>query len=306
MSAKRRSGRFVCRADISAARRLRFGLFERLLLRGDVGLNRIRAALPPAPELVDEARKRVDAEEHEDRERRVARDHDECDREDDDGPEGDRAHDGVALPGEEGGVAHHREARVERHDEGKRALVHDEPVGELVLNGQPHEAADERRSGRRGQTLEVVLAHDADIDVEARETQNGAEGINEGACPAELAQVDERVLVDDERGGNTEAHRVGKTVHLHAELGLRVRQARNTPVHAVKEHGEENGDRRRGEVAVHRLDDAVEGGKESRRGKGVRQDVDALAAHGLETTVADARKTFAPGCAAVRVCCHVG
>ncbi len=56
-------------------RRLGFGPFlflKRLLLRHQVGFDRIGTALPPAPEDVHEARKGVAAKEHEDRERGVA------------------------------------------------------------------------------------------------------------------------------------------------------------------------------------------------------------------------------------------
>ena len=64
-------------------------------------------------------------------------------------------------------------------------------------------------------------------------------------------------------------------------------EARDAPVHPVEEHREEDGDRGGAEVAVHRLNDAVEGGEEGRRGEGVRQDVDALGADGFDALLAD-------------------
>ena len=163
----------------------------------------------------------------------------------------------------------------------------------MVLDGEPHEAAHERGGGRRGQALEVVLANDADVAVEAREAQQGAQGVDEGRGPAKLAELDERELVDDQGRGDAEAHGVGEAVHLDAELGLRVREARDASVHAVKEHGEEDRDGGGREVGVHRLDDAVEGREERRRGEGVRQNVDALRLHRLETALPDGGEAFA-------------
>ena len=226
---------------------------------GDVGLDRVRTAGPPAVEAVGEAREGVDAEEDEDGERGVARDHDEEKREHHDEPERDRAHDGVALAGEEGRVGDHREAGVERDDGGDFTLVRQEPFGELALDAEPDEAADERGGGRRGKALEVVLAHDAHVAVEAGEAEDGAQAVDEGDGPAELAEPLEGVFVDDEAGGDAEADGVGEGVHLDAEFGLGVRESGDAAVHAVEEHGEEDRDRGGVEVAVHGGDDAVEG-----------------------------------------------
>ena len=162
------------------------------------------------------------------------------------------------------------------------------------------QAADERGGGRARKTLEVVLAHDAHVAVEAGETKDRAEGVDEGRGPAELAEVDERVFIDDERGGDAERDGVGETVHLHAEFALRVGEAGNASVHAVKEHGEEDGDGGRPEVAVHRLDDPVEGGEERRGGEGVGEDVDPLGFYGLNAALTEFGERDAMGRVLIR------
>ena len=163
----------------------------------------------------------------------------------------------------------------------------DDEFRKLVLDAEPHEAADERRGGRARKALEVVLAHDAHVAVEAGETKNRAERVDEGRRPAELAEVDERVFVNDEGRSNPEGDGVGETVHLHAEFALRVREAGDATVHAVEHHGEEDGDGGRSEISVHRLDDPVEGGEERRGGEGVGENVDPLGFYGLDAALTE-------------------
>lgn len=64
-------------------------------------------------------------------------------------------------------------------------------------------------------------------------------------------------------------------------------------VHAVKEHGEENRNGGNGEVAVHRLNDAVEGCEERSCSKGVREHINALRLHRLKAALTDGSKTLA-------------
>ena len=170
----------------------------------------------------------------------------------------------------------------------------------LVFDAEPYEAADERRGGRTRKPLEVVLAHDAHVAVEACETKNRAERVNEGRGPTELAEVDERVFVDDEGGGDTEGNRVGETVHLDAEFALRVREAGDATVHAVEHHGEEDGDGGRSEVPVHRLDDPVEGGEERRGGEGVGENVNTLGFYGLDAALTEFGERDAVGRVLIR------
>ena len=57
-----------------------------------------------------------------------------------------------------------------------------------------------------------------------------------------------------------------------------MRHARHAAVHAVQNHGNENGHSGQLEMLVHRLHDGVKAGKQRGQGKRVGQQVNALAA----------------------------
>ena len=280
-----------------------FGFFSRGHGSGNVSLNGVRTTRPPTVEAIGKARERIEAEEDEDRERGVTRNHDKEKREHHDEPEGDRAHNGVALTREERSVRDHRESSVEGHHGSDFALIGKKPFGQLAFATQPHKPANQSGSGGRGQTLEVVLAHNTHITVKASETKNGAEAVDERNGPTQLAKPLEGVFVDDEARSYAETHGVSQGVHLNAEFRLGVREASHTTVHAVKKHGEEYSDRSGNKVAVHRGDDAVESREESGSRKSVRKNVNALAFNRIEATLTDGGQTFALRCVGIAHLC---
>jgi hypothetical protein len=95
------------------------------------------------------------------------------------------------------------------------------------------------------------------MKVEPRQAQRRAQRIEERDDPAELpplvavlADADHAPLVDQHRRRDTESHHVGEAVVLLAERALRAGPARDAPVEAVEQHGDEHratGDR---EIAI--------------------------------------------------------
>ena len=56
-------------------------------------------------------------------------------------------------------------------------------------------------------------------------------------------------------------------------------QARHTPIQAIEHHGHEHSGSSYVEVAVHRVDDGIETGKQVGRGEQIGQQIDAAMAH---------------------------
>ena len=198
-------------------------------------------------------------------------------------------------------VRHHRDAGVNGEDErqpGEVLAGHRDPLRRAQVGDDPDEPGDQRGGRRAGQALEETLVDDADVRVEARQTQRGAGHVDEGGEPAPLAQPAQRPLVDDERRRRAERHHVGQAVVLLAEGALRVGHPRHAPVQAVEHHRDEDRDRRRLEAHVHRLHDRVEAAEQRRSGEGVGQQVDAPRAARRQALAAALVRHFRP--AAVR------
>src|SRR5262249_33061945 len=142
-----------------------------------------------------------------------------------------------------------------------------------------------RRARRARQALEVALVDDGDVGVEAGEPDAGAGAVDEGADPAQGAEVLQHPDVGDQAGRGAERDHVGDAVELRAELALRVGPARDAPVHAVEDQGDEDRDRADFEALVHRLHDGEEAAEQHAGGEEVRQQVDAAPAQAAEPGV---------------------
>ena len=101
---------------------------------GKVCLNGIRAPRPPAEETVGVARKGVQAKEHKNRERGVARKKQEERGANQNHPEGDGFHNGVALTREEGRIRDHRETSIKRHDSRNLRHIFHEEIRHVVFH----------------------------------------------------------------------------------------------------------------------------------------------------------------------------
>ena len=106
----------------------------------------------------------------------------------------------------------------------------------LIVNHQPHKSSQKRSSCRARQSLEKALVDDADVAVEASKPHACTQAVDEGRSPAKSTEMPEAELIHHQRRSHAERRHVGNRVKLFAELALGMRQTRNAPVHAVKNH----------------------------------------------------------------------
>ena len=224
------------------------------------------------------ARHAIAHEEQEQDAGRIGRHQHDHQHQDDQHHEGHAAAQVEVLEGVERRVRHHGQAGIDRHDPGQPAQLGTggrNPARGMPVGGQPDQARHQRRRRRAGQPLEVALVYHLNVGVEACQPQGCSGHIDEGGQPAPLAHAGERPRVDDQCRRGPEGDHVGQRVVLLAEHALAVGQACHPAIEAVEEHGQEDGDGRPLELAVHGHHDGIETGKQVGRGEGVGQQVDA-------------------------------
>src|SRR6185436_3038849 len=162
-----------------------------------------------------------------------------------------------------------------------------EPAGgafdsEIELAREPYEARDCRGRRRARQALEVTLVGAGRACIEAGQAQRRGDREEERGEPAEpppeLAVIRDALdapLVDDDRRRDAEGDHVAQAVVLLAEIALRVGPARDAPVQAVEQHGDEDRDAGAREVAVDGRDDRVKAAEERAGGEHVREPIHA-------------------------------
>ena len=90
-----------------------------------------------------------------------------------------------------------------------------------------------------------------------------------------MTQELERPVIHHQRRRQAKGHQVGQRVVLHAELGLRVGQARNAAIHAIEHRGHEDGNAGVLKPPLGGCNDGEKAGKHAGRGEQIGQQVDA-------------------------------
>ena len=144
------------------------------------------------------------------------------------------------------------------------------PATPAVIITQTRPATKAAAAGD-GKPWEIALVRDFQGGIETRQTQSRAGAVDECRYPAQTSKVAQRPFINDQRRRRTETDHVRKRVVLCSEGRLSVGHTRHPPIQAIEHHGDENRHRRALEIALHRLNDGKESGKQRRRRKQVGQ-----------------------------------
>ena len=116
--------------------------------------------------------------------------------------------------------------------------------------------------------------------------QPAGDGEQQRCDPAERTGAVEQEGVEDERRRDAEIDDVGQRIHLRAELRRRLQHAREAPVDAVEEGGEQHHGDRDLEAALEGEADAGQAGADGQHG-------DQIGQHHAQRNFADARSAAA-------------